>query len=243
LEILAGRAGYDFVSFTGEKYQSLSRFKAGKIKTEIRLKKRDRKIITILSRIPIVRSFSILFELMFEYYGRFLFAVIVMFLMEYLFSGTSNSYLLYTIPFSSLEILLGVLFVAGLIIKITPTGRYHGAEHKIANAYQRDTNLTLEKVKKQPRTHKYCGTNLVTAFFICFFILSMIFGDAIWVFLISWILGFELWRSEPKGIWSLVLMIGNVAQYLLFTSKPKEKHLMVAIEAITKLEEKELASK
>ncbi len=62
----------------------------------------------------------------------------------------------------------------------------------------------------------------------------MKFGEDVWVFLVSWSIGYELWKSEPKIIWGLVLVIGKATQYLLFTSKPKEKHLIVAIEAITK---------
>ena len=242
MEILGGRAGYDFVSFTGERHQSISRFKDGKITTEVRLKKENKKIIVVISKIPFVRSFSMFLELIIEYWRRFLFAIIVLLLMEYLFIRTSNSYLSHTVPISTLEMFFGALFIAGLIIKITPIGKYHSSEHQVANAYLKDPNLTLEKVKKQSRTHKDCGTNLAVSVVICFFILSMIFGDASWVFLVSWILGFELWRNEPKGIWKLVLVFGKVTQYMLFTSKPKEKHLMVAIEALTKLEEKELAN-
>lgn len=241
MEILAGRAGYDFVSFTGERYHSISRFKDGKITTEIRLKKENNKIIVVISKIPFVRSFSMFLELIIEYWRRLLIAIIVLLLMEYLFIGTSNSYFSHTVSISNLKMFFGALFIAGLIIKITSVGKYHSAEHMIFSAYQKDTNLTLEKVKRQPRTHKDCGTNLVVSVFICFFILSMIFGDAIWLLLVSWSIGFELWRNEPKGIWNLVLVVGKVTQYMFFTSKPKEKHLIVAIEALTKLEEKELA--
>lgn len=244
MEKIGGRAGYDFVSFTGERHQSISRFKDGKITTEVRFKKENKKIIVVISKIPFVRSFSMIFDLMIEYWRRFLVAIIILFLMEILFIGKSNTQFIFSVPIiNPLEMMFGSLVIAGLIIRSSPIGKYHAAEHMTANSFERERDLTLVKVKKQPRTHKDCGTNLVVSVVICFFILSVIFGDAIWVFLISWIIGFELWRSEPKGIWSLVLMIGNVAQYLLFTSKPEDKHLVVAIEAIAKLEEKELASK
>ncbi|WP_063590888.1 hypothetical protein [Peribacillus frigoritolerans] len=62
----------------------------------------------------------------------------------------------------------------------------------------------------------------------------MKFGEVVWVFLVSWSIGYELWKSEPKIIWWLVLVIGKATQYLLFTSKPKEKHLIMVIEAITR---------
>jgi hypothetical protein len=62
----------------------------------------------------------------------------------------------------------------------------------------------------------------------------MKFGEVVWVFPVSWSIGYELWKSEPKIVWGLVLVIGKATQYLLFTSPPPKKHLIVAIEAITK---------
>lgn len=242
VEISGGRAGFNFVSFTGEKYQAISRFKKGKIITETKLIKGDNKITMILSQIPFVRSFSMIFELIIENWKRFLFTTIALFLMEFLLVGKSNSYHLLTIPINTLVSLAGFLVIAGLFIKISPIGRFHGAEHMTANAFDSGLNLTLENVKMQPRTHNDCGTNLVISCFICFFILFMIFGESVWLLLASWSIGYELWRNEPKIIWDLVLIIGKGAQYLLFTSKPKEKHLIVAMEAFKKLEERELAN-
>ncbi len=54
-------------------------------------------------------------------------------------------------------------------------------------------------------------------------------------------IGYEIWKCETKIIWNVVFLVGKAMQYLLVTSKPKEKHLLVAIEAIKKLEEKEKA--
>ncbi|UJL46651.1 DUF1385 domain-containing protein [Virgibacillus sp. NKC19-16] len=237
MEIYGGRAGYNSVRFTGENYQAISRFKKGKITTETRLKKGDKKIFIILSKVPFVRAFTMIFEIIIENWKPFSF-VMILFLMELLLFRNSNSY---TIPINSFVILFCYLIIAGLIIKITPIGKYHAAEHMADSAYEKDSNLTLEKVEKQPRTHKDCGTNLVISIFICYSILFMVFGDPLWVYLVSWSVGYELWKNEPQIIWDAVLVIGKSAQYALFTSKPKEKHLNVAIEAITKLEEKELA--
>lgn len=243
MEIYGGRAGFNSVSFTSEKYQSISRYKDKEILTEIRVKKEYKIITNVLSSIPFIRSFSLLFDLIIEYWGRFLFGIIALFLMDVIFIGNSNNNLLYSFPINSLEILVGFFVIAGLIIKISPVGGYHAAEHMVVHAYEKDINLTLENVKKQPRVNDNCGTNLVASIFICFSILFTVFGDQFWVFLVSWSIGYELWKSEPKIIWDLTLIVGKVAQYLLFTSKPKDKHLMVAIEAIKRLEEKEFANK
>ncbi len=242
VNIYGGRAGYNSVSFTGEKYKVLSRFKNRKITTETRLKKEDKKITTFLSRIPFVRSFSIVIDLLIEYWRRFLVAAIVMILMELLFIGRSNSIFLYTIPINNLEMLLGLLVIAGLFIKISEIGSYHAAEHMTFSAYQSGINLTLENVRKQPRVHRDCGTNLAVSVVLCFSVLSLIPVDSVWLFLLAWAIGFELWKGEPIIIWDLILVIGKVMQYLIFTSKPQDKHLMVAIEAMTRLEEKELTN-
>lgn len=237
--IYGGRSGLNSVLFIGEKYRAIARFKDGEIITETWAKKGHKGIFTVLSRIPFVRAFSLLVELAIDYWRLFLFYIIALFLLKLFLLGTSNTNFSHTIPINTIVMLFGFLMIAGLFIKITPIGKYHSAEHMTANAYDRDTNITLEKVKKQPRTHKNCGTNLVISIFICFCILFMIFGDAFWVFPVSWSIGYEIWRGEPKIFWDAILAIGKAAQYFLFTSKPKEKHLLVAIAAIRKLEEKE----
>ena len=96
MKIYGGRAGYNSVSFTGSKYQSLSRLKDKEIITEVRMKKGNSKLTAILSKIPFVRSFSLLFEVVIDYWKRFLLALIVLFMVEVLLIGktNSNSYLL-----------------------------------------------------------------------------------------------------------------------------------------------------
>lgn len=242
VNIYGGRAGISSVSFTGEKYQVLSRLRNGKIITETRLKKEDKKLIFILSKIPFIRSFSMIIELIIENWKRFLLALIFLVLMEVILIGEPNSYLLHFIQISTLELLFIFLVIASLIIKISPIGKYHGSEHMTFSAYQSGINLTLENVRKQPRVHRDCGTNLAVSVVLCFSVLSLIPVDSVWLFLLAWAIGFELWKGEPIIIWDLILVIGKVMQYLFFTSKPQDKHLMVAIEAMTRLEEKELTN-
>ncbi|MER2057490.1 MAG: DUF1385 domain-containing protein [Niallia sp.] len=242
MEINGGRAGFNYVSFTGGKYQVLARFKDGKITTETRMNRDDNKIAIILSKIPFIRSFLMLFQVLIEFWKRFLLVIIVFFLVKFLLIEGSNSDFSYTIPINTLELLSILLIIVSIIIKISPVAKYHSAEHKAFLAFEKGLNLTLDNVRKQPRTHRKCGTNLVASYFICFSILFMVFGDSIWLYLGAWSIGFEIWRNEPKIIWGSIIIIGKAAQYLLFTSKPQDKHLIVAIEALKRLEEKELAN-
>lgn len=240
MKIYGGKAGFNSVSFTSNRYESMARFKDGKIITETKRKKENMKITKVLSKVPFLRSFSMIFEMVIEFWKRFLFMAIVLIIMRAIFSEDSNVSLLYTIPINSLIVLCCVLIIVGFIINLSPIGQYHSAEHMCANAYDKGLNLTIEHVKSQPRVHKDCGTNLVISFFVCFVILFIVFGDAPWVYLVAWSIGYEFWRNEPKVIWSFILVIGKITQYLLYTSKADEKHLLVAIAALRELEKEEI---
>ena len=75
-------------------------------------------------------------------------------------------------------ILIEILVYA--MVLITTTGmdkvyRYHGAEHKAVNTYEKCKNideLTIENIKKSSRIHKRCGGNLVM--YVLFFIMASI---------------------------------------------------------------------
>lgn len=243
LKIYGGRAGFKYVSFTGERYRSVARLRGGKIITETTRKKGDMRTTKILSKIPFVRSFTLIVETVIESWKIFLFMMILLLLMKVFFNHKSSVVLLYAIPINSLVLLCSVLIIAGFIIKISPIGKYHAAEHMCANAYDKSLNLTLDYVKSQSRVHKDCGTNLIISFLLCFVILFLVFGDNPWLFLVSYPVGYELWRYEPKVIWSIVLIISKITQYVLYTSEPDDKHLLVAIVALRALEKKEVGGK
>jgi release factor-specific protein-(glutamine-N5) methyltransferase len=54
--------------------------------------------------------------------------------------------------------------------------KYHGAEHKVVNAYENleKKDITLENVKKESRFHKRCGGNFVVYFFIAIIITTLV---------------------------------------------------------------------
>lgn len=143
MEINGGRAGFNYVSFTGGKYQVLARFKDRKITTETRMNRDDNKIAIILSKIPFIRSFLMLFQVLIEFWKRFLLVIIVFFLVKFLLIEGSNSEFSYTIPINTLEFLSILLIIVSLIIKISPVAKYHAAEHKAFSAYEKGLNLTI----------------------------------------------------------------------------------------------------
>lgn len=144
----------------------------------------------------------------------------------------------------SFLVLLLVFCLISIVIKITPLSKYHAAEHMVANAYVKKQDLSLKSIKKQPRTHDHCGTNLFICFLISYGILSL-FIQIPWEILsfLAWCIGFELWRNEPNYIWPVILAVSKSIQYLLLTKKPDSKHIQVAVAALTELKEVEEARK
>lgn len=77
---------------------------------------------------------------------------------------------------------------------------YHGAEHKVANAYEKlgKKNITVENVKKYSRFHARCGGNFVVYLFILIIAITMIipsnnliFKTIIQVALLPFLAGFS----------------------------------------------------
>jgi hypothetical protein len=58
--------------------------------------------------------------------------------------------------------LYGIRFLAFLtVLRLSPVSGYHGAEHKVVNAIELTGSLDEETVRRMPRQHVRCGTNLL----------------------------------------------------------------------------------
>lgn len=60
-----------------------------------------------------------------------------------------------------LAIFVGYIHTIGRIPEIDRVFRYHGAEHKVVNAYERGRPLALDEVRLQGTFHARCGTSFV----------------------------------------------------------------------------------
>lgn len=98
--------------------------------------------------------------------GFFLFLVLPDLLSRYFFS---SSFLLGNFVELTLRILFLLLYI--LFVSLTKEGRrllqYHGAEHKVVNAYEDGAELSPEGVAGYSRLHPRCGSTLV-AFLLLF---------------------------------------------------------------------------
>jgi hypothetical protein len=75
----------------------------------------------------------------------------------------------------NVAISLGVLGLFLLLIRVTRLAGYHAAEHQTVHAIERGERLIPEIVRRMPRPHPRCGTNLVAAVLV-FSTLSQAFG-------------------------------------------------------------------
>ncbi|UNL85277.1 DUF1385 domain-containing protein [Priestia koreensis] len=134
--------------------------------------------------------------------------------------------------------MLGFLLLYSLFIKFTELGKYHGAEHMVDNAYETSNNLSILNVAKYSRVHSSCGTNLLV-FIILFQTIFTFFNDNITInFLLSFILGYEVYMIKNQVINKVlkpIYVVGSFFQKYLFTSEPEEIHIKVAIAAYKKL--------
>ncbi|MHB0977477.1 MAG: DUF1385 domain-containing protein [Candidatus Aquicultorales bacterium] len=120
---------------------------------------------------------------------------------------------------------------------------YHGAEHKVVNAYEGGADLgVLEEVKVYSRIHPRCGTNLVSLIF-AFSLVYIPIEDrfSFWAgtaySVLSLGLSMELFRRITRvpgsRISKTLLTGGEMIQRYLTTREPTEAQLEVAARALT----------
>lgn len=140
-----------------------------------------------------------------------------------------------------LVILIGYIWLIGLMPDVKRLFGYHGAEHKTINAYEAGDELTPEIVAKYPIEHPRCGTAfLLTVVFVSIFVFSLLGRPPfIWlvlsrVLLIPVIAGiaYELLRWTAKNIEKplvRLMVTPNLALQHLTTRQPDLHMIEVAI--------------
>ncbi len=112
-----------------------------------------------------------------------------------------------------------VLFLLG--IRLAPLSGYHGAEHQVVHALERGEPLVPEAVRRMPRVHPRCGTNLAAGF-------TLFLGVFTW----DLIPGVEL-RLIAALLVTVMLWkpLGSLLQQYLTTRRPSDKQLASGISA------------
>jgi uncharacterized protein YqhQ len=172
-----------------------------------------------------------------------------------LFTGIADSSLLFNLTDGVLRVLVFLAYVVsiGLWKEMARIFMYHGAEHKVINAYEEDRELTIENVRDNSPLHPRCGTSFLMIVMVVS-ILAFSIIPQYWPFLYKFLsrivlipliagLSFELlkfsakWSNNP--VMRMLILPGLLLQRLT-TREPDEAQLEVALSAlreVLKLEE------
>ncbi len=142
-----------------------------------------------------------------------------------------------------LRILIFLLYLGAitLIPSIKEVLAYHGAEHKVVNAYEHGEELSRDKVKPFSVFHMRCGTGFILLVFIIALIVFPFLGkgslpvrlaERIVIFPLIAVLSYEIIRFSAKNRFlSLLLKPLSVLQFFM-TREPDDEKIEVAIKAL-----------
>ncbi|MEW6274996.1 MAG: DUF1385 domain-containing protein [Bacillota bacterium] len=183
----------------------------------------------------------------------FLFVVIPTGITHYLAAGVSGSLAQNVIEgILRLAVFLGYVLVIGRLPDIKRVFEYHGAEHKVINAYEAKETLTVKNVQKYSTFHPRCGTSflLIVLVFSIFLFSLLPAGSALWWRIASRILilpvlaglAYEMLKLSaryPGFVLSRLFIIPGRWLQGLTTGQPGDDQVEVAIRALTAVLQKE----
>ncbi|MEW8976946.1 MAG: DUF1385 domain-containing protein [Symbiobacterium sp.] len=139
-----------------------------------------------------------------------------------------------------LALFIGYLVGISLMKEIQRVFQYHGAEHKVINAYEAGEELTVENVRRYSREHKRCGTSfLLYVVVISILIFSIVSVENVWLRIVARIgmlplvagVAYEWIRLAGRSDSPLVNALSRPGMWLqgLTTREPDDSQLEVAI--------------
>jgi len=179
-----------------------------------------------------------------------LFFIAPLFLTKLFDPYTSSSLVFHLIEgFIRVAIFIAYLKLIGLLPDIKRVFTYHGAEHKVVNAYEDGVPLEVEAVRKYNTAHVRCGTSfLFVVLIIAIVVFALVGRPSLWLMILSRILlipviaaiGYEVIRfgaaHATNRIVRTILAPGLLLQTLT-TKEPDDSQLEVALSALNKVME------
>ncbi|MBC8509208.1 MAG: DUF1385 domain-containing protein [Chloroflexi bacterium] len=150
-----------------------------------------------------------------------------------------------------LLLLVGYIWLIGLMSDIKRVYAYHGAEHKTINAFEAGLELTPENVAKQSLEHPRCGTAFLLTLVLLSILIFSLFGPMPlhWrllsrVAMIPVLAGiaYEIIRWTARNLHSPIVRLlikPNLALQRLTTREPSLEIIEVGIAAFKAMQEKE----
>ncbi|USL41818.1 DUF1385 domain-containing protein [Priestia megaterium] len=146
-----------------------------------------------------------------------------------------------------LLLLLGYIYVISQTPLIKRVFQYHGAEHKVINAYENNAELTVEAVQAQSRLHYRCGSSFILfTVVVGMFVYLLVPTDPLWLRIVDRLalipvvlgLSFEVLQLTNKVRHvPLLRFLGYPGLWLqlLTTKEPKDDQVEVAIASFKEL--------
>jgi len=120
--------------------------------------------------------------------GVALFFMVPLFTTRYLIDPYINSALLSNIfeGLVRIGIFIAYLKLISLMPDIKRVFEYHGAEHKVVNAYEAGVSLDVESVKNYSTAHARCGTAfLFIVLIVAIFVFALVGQPTLWIRILS----------------------------------------------------------
>ena len=148
-----------------------------------------------------------------------------------------------------LAVFIAYLKLISLMPDIKQIFGYHGAEHKVVNAYEAGVALEVEAVKEYSKAHVRCGSSFVFAVLIVAILVFALIGlPSLWIMVLSRIVlvpviaavGYEIIQFGARHIDNrLVRAFVTPGLWLqaLTTREPDDAQLEVALAALNKVVE------
>ncbi|MDH5781865.1 MAG: DUF1385 domain-containing protein [Dehalococcoidia bacterium] len=144
-------------------------------------------------------------------------------------------------------IFIAYLKLIGLFPDVKRVFAYHGAEHKVVNAYEAGCPLELEAIKSYSTAHARCGTSFIFAVLIIAILVFALLGrPSLWLSILSRIillpviaaLGYEVTKfgaRYSKSILSRILLAPGLMLQAMTTREPDDSQLEAAISALNEV--------
>ena len=179
-----------------------------------------------------------------------LFLIIPLFLTRLINPYIGSSLVFHLIEgFIRIIIFIAYLKLVGLIPDIKRVFTYHGAEHKVVNAFEDGVPMEVEAVRKYNTAHVRCGTSFLFAvLIIAIVVFSLVGRPSLWLMVLSRILlipviaalGYEViyfGASHIKNALVRAVLAPGLWLQTLTTKEPEDSQIEVALSAIKKVVE------
>ena len=181
--------------------------------------------------------------------GVALFFMIPLFTTRYLIDPYIDSALLSVVleGLIRIGIFIAYLKLVSLMPDIKRVFAYHGAEHKVVNAYEAGVPLEVESVKNYSTAHARCGTGFIfIVLIIAIFVFALVGRPALWIRILSRIallpviaaISYEIMKFGAGHINNKVvrvLLAPGLMLQSMTTKEPDDSQLETAISALNEV--------